>query len=47
MSCLSKDPAGRPRDADALSRELGECVEGEPWSPGEAHDWWRANLAEV
>jgi serine/threonine-protein kinase len=47
MRCLSKDPADRPRDADELSRGLDRCLESEPWSPVEAHDWWQRNLAEV
>jgi serine/threonine-protein kinase len=47
MRCLSKDPADRPHDADELSHELEHCLEAEPWSPTEAHEWWQKNLAEV
>jgi serine/threonine-protein kinase len=40
MTCLSKDPARRPRDADALRRELEACVGDRPWSHAEAERWW-------
>ena len=47
MACLSKDPAQRPRDADAFDAALGNCIDGEPWSPSEAHDWWEKNIKEL
>ena len=47
MACLSKNPAQRPRDADAFDAALGNCIDGEPWSPSEAHDWWEKNIKEL
>lgn len=44
MSCLSKNSAARPRDAEALSEALAECVEGPPWSLAEARAWWAQHL---
>lgn len=43
MACLSKDPADRPKDADALSEQLGASLDEAPWSPREAQEWWNAN----
>jgi len=47
MSCLSKAPEQRPRDADDLSAQLAESVDGEPWTESDAHDWWARNLGEA
>jgi eukaryotic-like serine/threonine-protein kinase len=44
MACLAKDPAARPRDADAMSAELAMCVDGAPWSPADAQRWWEKHL---
>lgn len=41
MACLAKDPAGRPRDADALSALLAASTPGEPWSSADAEAWWK------
>lgn len=43
MACLAKDPAERPKDADALSDELGASLDEAPWSPREAQTWWNEN----
>jgi serine/threonine-protein kinase len=43
MSCLSKDPAGRPESADRLAELLGASLEGACWSDAEAHRWWESN----
>ena len=47
MACLSKDPADRPRDADALCDALGESLDGETWSEADARDWWKQNLNDA
>ncbi|MBA3445582.1 MAG: serine/threonine protein kinase [Gemmatimonadales bacterium] len=40
LSCLTKNPEGRPQTAAELDRELGE-IQTEPWSQEEAQRWWR------
>jgi len=40
MSCLSKDAEGRPHDADALGRDLETCFCADPWTVGDAREWW-------
>ena len=40
MTCLAKDPAERPRDADELSERLAASVPGPPWGRGDADAWW-------
>ena len=47
MACLSKDPNGRPEDADRLCAALGSSVDGEPWTEAHAREWWDRNLAEL
>jgi serine/threonine-protein kinase len=44
QSCLAKDPLQRPRDADEVSLELANCVEGPPWSDTEAGRWWNEHM---
>jgi len=44
MSCLSKDPAARPRDAEQLSEALDRSLDGPRWSGAEARAWWDQNL---
>jgi serine/threonine-protein kinase len=40
LSCLAKDPAGRPQSARELSSRLAE-IEGEsPWTQERAREWW-------
>jgi serine/threonine-protein kinase len=43
LSCLAKEPGDRPRDADAMSDELGRCLEERSWSEKDARQWWEAN----
>lgn len=47
MGCLSKDPEGRPRDADHLRAQLDACLDGEPWTVEKARAWWAENLPEA
>jgi hypothetical protein len=47
LSCLAKDPAARPADADHVAAELRVCLDGEsPWTDDEARSWWARNLEE-
>jgi hypothetical protein len=41
LSCLDKDPDGRPESARALLRSLDACQDVEPWDELEAQRWWR------
>ena len=43
MSCLDKDPAARPQDADQLASLL--AAGGEGWTATEARAWWHQHLA--
>lgn len=40
LQCLAKDPASRPKNAQELSRMLGECTAGKAWSNQDAAQWW-------
>jgi len=44
MSCLSKDPAGRPESAAAMARELSKSALAGDWTQADAAKWWKANL---
>jgi serine/threonine-protein kinase len=44
LSCLSKQPEDRPRDADCLADLLAASLDGEPWTEADARAWWEANL---
>ncbi len=39
MSCLVKDPAGRPQSAAELQQRLADCTVGS-WTPTDAEQWW-------
>jgi serine/threonine-protein kinase len=43
MSCLAKDPADRPADADRLGLALEESLESECWTAADAREWWERN----
>jgi len=45
LSCMAKDPAARPSDAEALSTQLDAILEGEPWSADDSRAWWKANAS--
>ena len=46
LKCLEKNPDDRPQNACELLNML-ESLEGlEPWTRGQAHDWWQAHLPE-
>jgi len=40
LSCLAKDPAGRPQSARELSRRLAEIDGAETWTQDRAREWW-------
>jgi serine/threonine-protein kinase len=46
LSCLAKDPAARPQDAEALARALDRCQDAQRWTNADAEVWW-ASLAAV
>jgi eukaryotic-like serine/threonine-protein kinase len=43
LSCLAKEPAGRPASAAELARRLA-AVDLPPWMAEEAQAWWEVNL---
>jgi serine/threonine-protein kinase len=45
MSCLSKDPNGRPQSAAELRRRVDGCGI-EPWDSDRAAGWWRAHTRD-
>ena len=42
-TCLAKDPALRPKSANALSRELDWCQSADDWNRDKARYWWHEN----
>jgi serine/threonine-protein kinase len=46
LSCLAKDPQGRPESAEALSRSLERCRDAAAWTEADAAAWW-ARRAET
>jgi DNA-binding NtrC family response regulator len=47
LSCLAKDPAGRPRSALDLWRQLSDVSLTEPWTSERAEQWWREHVPSV
>jgi serine/threonine-protein kinase len=47
MSCLEKDPAKRPQDAEHLYRAACSCNEYGSWNSDAARVWWEQNLASL
>jgi len=47
LTCLSKDPDGRPRTAEDLALELDRINLAEPWTRQRAATWWRTHLPET
>jgi serine/threonine-protein kinase len=45
MMCLSKDPAERPVNAEALARLLDGSDDVDSWTPEDGEHWWRTNMA--
>ena len=46
MSCLAKQPADRPADADVLASLLEHCEGAGSWTAEDSKHWWHANVAE-
>src|SRR6476660_6570376 len=46
MSCLAKQPADRPADADVLASLLEHCEGAGSWTGEDSKHWWHANVAE-
>lgn len=42
-SCLSKDPARRPKTAEELSERLLACADARSWSQAHARAWWTSH----
>ena len=47
MRCLAKQPEQRPPSAEALEQALAGCVSAGAWTPRDAEQWWRVNVAVV
>jgi serine/threonine protein kinase len=47
MSCLAKQPADRPANADVLASLLEHCEGVGSWTAEDSKRWWHANVAEV
>jgi serine/threonine-protein kinase len=45
LSCLAKDPAERPRTAEALDAALAAVPFDAPWTRERARKWWEENAA--
>jgi serine/threonine-protein kinase len=43
LSCLAKDPADRPQNANQLSRQLAAVPCGAVWSEERAREWWETH----
>jgi len=41
LSCLAKEPEGRPRSADELAQALAGVPMNAAWTAERAEDWWR------
>jgi len=44
LSCLSKDPAGRPASAEAMAAHLRAIELESPWTRQRAEEWWRTHM---
>jgi serine/threonine protein kinase len=47
MQCLAKQPGQRPPSAEALEQALAGCVSAGAWTPLDAEQWWRVNVAAI
>jgi len=47
MSCLSKEPDGRPQSAAAMARSLSASTLAGTWTRTDAAAWWEANLDDL
>jgi len=47
LACLEKDPGRRPKDANALARELEWCDSADDWNRDKARYWWQEHEAKL
>ncbi len=47
MSCLEKDPANRPQDAEQLFHLACGCTSCETWNQSRARRWWQVHLPDL
>jgi serine/threonine-protein kinase len=47
LKCLEKDRERRFQDIAALDGALAGCLWGEPWTEGQAADWWQRHGATL
>jgi serine/threonine-protein kinase len=47
MRCVAKQPNQRLPSAEALDQALAGCASAGAWTPLNAEQWWRANMATV
>jgi serine/threonine-protein kinase len=47
LSCLAKDPDGRPESAESLGERLAACETAGDWTPARARAWWEASRTGV
>jgi serine/threonine-protein kinase len=40
LQCLAKEPAGRPRSAEEITRRLEAVQIADAWTRDKAHNWW-------
>jgi serine/threonine-protein kinase len=46
LTCLEKDPASRPADAEELDRRLEATGLALEWGPDRAREWWQLHMVE-
>ena len=47
LRCLAKQPEHRPLNAEELDHALAQCVSAGTWTPSDAEQWWRSNVAAI
>jgi serine/threonine-protein kinase len=47
LSCLAKDPDGRPESVESLGERLAACETAGGWTPARARAWWEASRTGV
>ncbi len=47
LSCLAKEPDGRPNDIDLVAEQLESLEWPDPWTDDHARQWWSRHLPEL
>jgi serine/threonine-protein kinase len=47
MACLEKDSARLPSSAVVLDEQLSRVPGDQPWTPGDARDWWETHAPDA